>query len=194
MPRKRQRQVKTTATASFTLYSASALQAAPDCIWAAQNLHAVINRLANLASPKGRQALANITGQILRLQQAMQTEKAAAADIKVNADLLSQYWSPQAVNVTVAHPLAVDLMRLLADYDDLSLKWATRFLAAPGLEAWYFDKTSQWVAAFKNLAKTVRIYWKPFQDKGRQKTPARKPGPDISGKKQEGKEGEERHA
>lgn len=62
MPRQRQRQVKTTATASFTLYSASALQAAPDCLWAAQHLHAVINRLAGLASPKGHQALANLTG------------------------------------------------------------------------------------------------------------------------------------
>ena len=168
MPRKRPRRVKTAATASFTLYSTTALQAAPDCIWAAQNLPAVVNRLSSLASPKGHQALANISGQIVRLQQAMQADKAAAADIKINSELVSQYWTPRAFNVTLAHPLAVELIRLLADLDELSLKWATRFIASPGLDAWYFDKTSQWVASLRALARTVKTYWQPFQKKGRQ--------------------------
>lgn len=127
----------------------------------------------------------------------MQAEKAAAADIKVNPELLSRYSSPRAVNVTLAHPLAVDLVRLLADFDDLSLKWATRFLTSPGIDAWFFDKTGQWVASFRNFAKTVKTYWQPFQKKDHQKNiPARKPGPETSGEKKEGKEkekGDESH-
>jgi len=188
MPRKYLKQPRIP-VASFTLYSQAAQAAAPDCLWLAHHLPGLLDRLERLAALPSRQAIAKITGRLERLQLAMQAEEAAAADIRVPKDFRKRQYQPVKLEVVVDHPLALAVIRLLADLDETALKWDWRCQENQGgFDAWYVDKTQQWPANIKALATTAMNYWKLFQKdrpSRRPAQPAQPPGPQTEKEREE---------
>ena len=169
MPRKYLKQTRIP-IASFALYSRTAQAAAPDCPWLAHHLPGLVDRLG-------------------RLQLAMQAEEAAAADIRVPKDFRKRQYQPVKLEVVVDHPLALAVIRLLADLDETAIKWDWRCQENHcGFDAWYVEKTQQWPANIKALATTVMNYWKLFQKEKpnrRPAQPAQPPGPQTEKEREE---------
>ena len=181
MPRKYQK-AKRIPIVTFKIYSLAAQAAAPACLWLAQVLPDLLDHLARLTSPKGRQATARITTAFARLHQALEAEQAAAADYRV-PPTFKKCRSPYHLEAVVAHPSAAAVIRFLADLDEVGLKWDWRHHreAASGFNVWYVDKTNLWAGYIAGLTKTVNIYWQPFRLKETPKPqPVRPTGPRIA--------------
>ena len=169
---------------NFKIYSVAGQAAAPACLWLARILPDLLDRLARLKSPKGRQAIARITAAFARLLQALEAEQAAAADYRVPPEF-KKIRGPYHLEAVVAHPSTAAVIRFLADLDEVGLKWDWRHHreAGSGFNVWYVDKTDLWATSIAGLTKTVKSYWQPFRPQETPRTqPAHPNGPQVSGK------------